>query len=292
MLYCRYNPLNWTVRALTAVILATACAIVYGTADFFGGLATRRSRVFSVVALSQLAGLALILALLPLLPGRLTDQALLWGVASGIAGAAGLVLFYRALATGVMSVVAPTTAVTSAALPVMYGLATGERPQPMALAGVVLALGSVLLVSQDRSGKRSGSIGSVLIALAAGAGFGGFFILLALAPDDGGLWPLVGARLSSVTLVVLLAVAARRTLKPGGGSLHIIVAAGVLDMVANVLYLLAKQEGLLSLVAVLVSLYPASTLLLARQVLGERLHAIQVAGVACALGAVALIAVA
>ncbi|WP_308250561.1 DMT family transporter [Nonomuraea rhizosphaerae] len=274
------------------MILATACAIVYGTADFFGGLATRRSRVFSVVALSQLAGLALILALLPLLPGRLTDQALLWGVASGIAGAAGLVLFYRALATGVMSVVAPTTAVTSAALPVMYGLATGERPQPMALAGVVLALGSVLLVSQDRSGKRSGSIGSVLIALAAGAGFGGFFILLALAPDDGGLWPLVGARLSSVTLVVLLAVAARRTLKPGGGSLHIIVAAGVLDMVANVLYLLAKQEGLLSLVAVLVSLYPASTLLLARQVLGERLHAIQVAGVACALGAVALIAVA
>ncbi|MFG1686689.1 EamA family transporter [Nonomuraea sp. NPDC049269] len=277
---------------MTAVILATACAMVYGTADFFGGLATRRSRVFSVVALSQLAGLAVILALLPLLPGRLSAGAMLWGLGAGVAGATGLVLFYRALATGVMSVVAPTTAVTSAALPVVYGLATGERPQPMALVGVALALGAVFLVSQGGSAGKSGSAGSVLTALAAGAGFGGFFILLALAPAEGGLWPLVGARLSSVALVVLLAVATRRTLKPGGGSLHIIVAAGVLDMLANVLYLLAKQEGLLSLVAVLVSLYPASTLLLARQVLGERLHTIQVAGVACALGAVALIAVA
>ncbi|MEU4225406.1 DMT family transporter [Nonomuraea sp. NPDC026600] len=277
---------------MTAVILATACAMVYGTADFFGGLATRRSRVLSVVALSQLAGLAVILVVLPMLPGRLSEGAMLWGLGAGVAGVTGLVLFYRALATGVMSVVAPTTAVTSAALPVLYGLTAGERPEPVALVGVVLALGSVLLVSQGGSAGKSGSMGSVLTALAAGAGFGGFFIMLALAPDEGGLWPLVGARLSSVALVVLLAVATRRTLKPGGGSLHIIVAAGVLDMLANVLYLLAKQEGLLSLVAVLVSLYPASTLLLARQVLGERLHAIQVAGVACALGAVALVAVA
>ncbi|MEU0571691.1 EamA family transporter [Nonomuraea sp. NPDC005983] len=113
-----------------------------------------------------------------------------------------------------------------------------------------------------------------------------------MAPDGSGLWPLVGARMSSITMVVLLAVATRRTLRPGARSLHIIVAAGVLDMAANVLYLLAQERGLLSLVAVLVSLYPASTLLLARQVLGERLQAIQMAGVACALGAVALIAVA
>ncbi|MEV0230508.1 DMT family transporter [Nonomuraea sp. NPDC050786] len=274
------------------VILATACAVVYGTADFFGGLATRRSQVLSVVVLSQLAGLGLILVLLPLLPGAPSAPALAWGLAAGLSGAAGLVLFYRALATGVMSVVAPTTAVTSAALPVVFGLATGERPAFWALVGVVLALGAVLLVSQDRSAERRGSLASVLTALAAGAGFGGFFILLAMAPDEAGLWPLVGARLSSVTAVALLALATRRALKPGPGSLHITVAAGVLDMAANVLYLLAQQDGLLSLVAVLVSLYPASTLLLARQVLGERLQAIQVAGVTCALGAVALIAVA
>ncbi|MER6002198.1 EamA family transporter [Nonomuraea sp. NPDC051941] len=274
------------------VILATACAVVYGTADFFGGLATRRSQVLSVVVLSQIAGLVLILALLPVLPGTAGAAALSWGLAAGLAGAAGLVLFYRALATGVMSVVAPTTAVTSAALPVVFGLATGERPAFWALVGIALALCSVLLVSQDRSTDRQGSLASVLTALAAGAGFGGFFILLAMAPDDAGLWPLVGARVSSITTVALLALVTRRALRPGPGSLHIIVAAGVLDMAANVLYLLAQQDGLLSLVAVLVSLYPASTLLLARQVLGERLRAIQVAGVACALGAVALIAVA
>ncbi|WP_049556974.1 DMT family transporter [Nonomuraea sp. SBT364] len=277
---------------MTAVILATACAMVYGTADFFGGLATRRSRVLSVVALSQLAGLALILALLPVLPGLLSGGALAWGLAAGLSGAAGLVLFYRALATGVMSVVAPTTAVTSAALPVAFGFARGERPEVLALVGVVLGLGSVLLVSQDRTAGRPASTASVPTALAAGAGFGGFFILLAMAPDEAGLWPLVGARASSISLVVLLALAMRRTLRPSAGSLPVIAAAGVLDMAANVLYLLAKQHGLLSLVAVLVSLYPASTLLLARQVLGERLHAVQVAGVACALGAVALIAVA
>ncbi|WP_043618290.1 DMT family transporter [Nonomuraea candida] len=274
------------------VILATACAIVYGTADFFGGLATRRSQVFSVVVLSQIAGLALVLGLLPLLPGVYGAEALSWGLAAGLSGAAGLVLFYRSLATGVMSVVAPATAVTSAALPVAFGLATGERPRFWALVGVALALGSVLLISQDKPGGGRSSLSSVLTALAAGAGFGGFYILLAMAPDEAGLWPLVGARLSSVSAVALLALLARRALRPGPASLHIIVAAGVLDMAANVLYLLAQQDGLLSLVAVLVSLYPASTLLLANRVLGERLRGVQVAGVACALVAVALIAVA
>ncbi|MEV0827358.1 EamA family transporter [Nonomuraea rubra] len=274
------------------VLLATACAIVYGTADFFGGLATRRTQVLSVVVLSQLAGLALILGLLPLLPGAYSDPALAWGLAAGLSGAAGLVLFYRSLATGVMSVVAPTTAVTSAALPVLFGLATGERPQVWALVGVLLALGAVLLISQDSSGGGHGSLSSVLTALAAGAGFGGFYILLAMAPHEAGLWPLVGARLSSVSTVALLALLTRRALKPGAGSLRIIVAAGVLDMAANVLFLLAQRDGLLSLVAVLVSLYPASTLLLANRVLGERLRAVQVIGVICALAAVALIAVA
>ncbi|MEO3801010.1 DMT family transporter [Nonomuraea sp. B1E8] len=274
------------------VILAAACAVVYGTADFFGGLATKRTQVLSVVVLSQIAGLALILALLPLLPGAFSDTALAWGLAAGMSGAAGMVLFYRALATGVMSVVAPTTAVTSAALPVVFGLATGERPAFWALAGIALALGSVLLVSQDSSESGHGSLASVAAALAAGAGFGGFFILLSMTSHESGLWPLVGARLSSVTMVALLALVTRRTLTPRPGSLHIIVAAGVLDMTANVLFLLAQQDGLLSLVAVLVSLYPASTLLLARHVLGERLRPVQLTGVACALGAVALIAVA
>ncbi|MBA2893968.1 EamA family transporter [Nonomuraea soli] len=266
--------------------------MVYGTADFLGGLATRRSRVLAVVVLSQIAGFALILLLMPLLPGLFSSSALLWGMAAGVAGAAGLTLFYRALATGVMSVVAPTTAVTSTVLPVVFGLATGERPEILAVVGIVLAVVAVIMVGRSPSQGQRSSAASVLAALAAGAGFGGFFILLAQAPEGTGLWPLVGARITSITAVVLLALVTRGSLRPGKGALGIIAAAGALDMAANVLYLLAEQQGMLSLVAVLVSLYPASTLVLARFVLGERLQGVQVAGVACALGAVALIAVA
>ncbi|MFF4992651.1 EamA family transporter [Streptosporangium saharense] len=276
---------------MIAVALATLCAVVYGTADFFGGLATRRSRVMAVVVLSQGAGLALVVALMPLLPGAPTTPALAWGMAAGVSGAAGLVLFYRALATGVMSVVAPTTATTSAALPVLYGLATGERPEPTALGGVALALVAVLLVSRDPSRATPGNgYGPLLTSLAAGAGFGGFFVLLAQAPEEAGMWPLFGARLSSIGLIALLALATGRTLRPGTGALRIILAAGILDMVANVLFVLAQQRGMLSLVGVLVSLYPASTLVLARYVLKERLNVVQMTGIGFTLAAVALIA--
>jgi drug/metabolite transporter (DMT)-like permease len=276
-----------------AVILATACALVYGAADFCGGLATRRSRVLAVVVLSQLAGMVLVVALLPVLPGGPSPAALGWGMAAGVAGAAGLVLFYWALAVGEMSVVAPVTATTSAALPVLFGLLSGERPETLALAGVVLALGSILLVSREPSTTTARRpVKPLLAALVSGLGFGGFFILLKQAPEEAGMWPLLGARLASITMVVLLALAARQTLRPGTGAMRVIVVAGVLDMAANVLYLLAAQRGLLSLVAVLVSLYPATTLLLARYVLGERLHPLQIVGVFAALASVGLIAAA
>jgi len=273
------------------MVLATTCAVVYGAADFLGGLATRRSRVLAVVLLSQIAGLALVAALLPFLPERPTPAALAWGAASGLCGTAGVVLFYRALASGVMSVVAPITATFSAALPVLFGLAVGERPEPVALAGVVLALLAVLLVSRGSpDGEASRGYGPILASLAAGAGFGGFFIVIAQAPADSGMWPLFGARLLSVTLIALSAFATGRVSRPGPGTLPVIFAAGVLDMAANVLFVLAQQRGMLSLVAVLVSLYPASTLLLARRFLGERLNTVQVVGIGFTLTAVALIA--
>jgi uncharacterized membrane protein len=265
--------------------------VVYGAADFFGGLAAKRSQIFAVVVLSQVAGLAFIVAMMPLLPGVRSPAALLWGMLAGAAGGLGLIVFYRALATGTMSVVAPTTAATSAGLPVLFGLATGERPQVMAVAGIVLAILAILLVSREpASGPSKAKLGPLIAALVSGAGFGSFFILLSHAPSDAGLWPLLGARAASITLVAALAIATGRGLRPGKGALRTIVLAGVLDMAANVLYLLAVQRGLLSLVAVIVSLYPASTLLLARQVLGERLSALQITGVGFALGAVALIA--
>ncbi|MET8161549.1 DMT family transporter [Sphaerisporangium sp. NPDC005289] len=276
---------------MAAVMLATMCAVVYGTADFFGGLATRRSRVLAVVMLTQLTGLVFVLPLLPLLPGTPSPAALGWGMAAGLCGGVGVVLFYRALASGVMSVVAPTTATTSAALPVLAGLAMGERPEAAALCGVALALAAVVLVSREPgTGRSRAALAPVVQALVSGLGFGAFFVLLKQVPAEAGLWPLFGARLASAVAAGALALASGRTVRPGKGALPAIVTAGILDMLANVLYLMAVQRGLLTVVAVLASLYPASTLLLARYVLGERLSALQAAGVGLALGAVALIA--
>ncbi len=278
---------------MTAIALATACAVVYGAADFYGGLASRRSQVFAVVVLSQLAGLAFIACLLPVLPGEGGTAALAWGMVAGLAGGGGLIFFYRALAIGTMSVVAPVSATISAGLPVVFGLAVGERPAPAALAGVALAIAAVLLVSRAPAQEpATRGLGPLALAAIAGAGFGGFFILLGNAPEDAGPWPLLGARIASILMVTGIALASGRGLRPAPRSLRTIVLAGVLDMAANVLYMFAVHRGLLSLVAVIVSLYPASTLLLARQVLGERLTTVQVAGVGLALGAVALIAAA
>lgn len=278
---------------MTAVFLATGCAVIYGMADFFGGLATRRSKVLAVVMLSQITGLLFVLPLLPLLPGVPSLGAIGWGMAAGLSGGLGVILFYRALAGGVMSVVAPATATTSMALPVLAGLAMGERPEPLALVGVAIAVAAVILVSQSGGGGEGrAALGPVLASLASGAGFGGFFILLKQVPEEAGMWPLFGARLATLVMVGVLALSTGHALRPGRAAVPAIIAAGVLDMGANVLYLLASQRGLLALVAVLVSLYPASTLLLARYVLGERLSALQAAGVGLALGAVALIAAA
>ncbi|MGZ4507807.1 MAG: EamA family transporter [Blastococcus sp.] len=276
-----------------AVLLALASAVVYGAADFCGGLATRRATAFAVVATSQAAGLAVLLLLLPWLGGSPTPSDLLWGAAAGIAGAAGLVVFYRALAEGVMSVVAPVTAVSAAAVPVLVGLGLGERIGAVTTVGIVLALVAVVLVAAEDglSSLRTARPATLVPALVAGAAFGLFFVLLDRTHDDAGLSPLVGARTVSVALVVLLALRGRRSLGVPRAVLPIVLLAGVGDMAANALFLLATQQGgPLAITGVLASLYPASTVLLAQVGLRERLAGTQVAGLVSAAGAVVLIA--
>jgi drug/metabolite transporter (DMT)-like permease len=274
-----------------AVVLALASALVYGAADFCGGLATRRATAFAVVALSQAAGLVALLLLLPVLGGEPTAVDLGWGAAAGLAGAAGLVLFYRGLAVGVMSVVAPVTALTAAAVPVVGGLALGERLPPWATVGIVLALVAVVLVAADGGlpTLRAARSAGLLPALAAGVGFGVFFVLLDRTSPESGLWPLVGARSVSVVLVVLVALAARASLRVPGPTTVLVVLAGVLDMAANALFLVATQQGQLAITGVLASLYPVSTVVLAQVVLRERLVTAQLAGLAAAAVAVVLI---
>jgi drug/metabolite transporter (DMT)-like permease len=273
-----------------AYLLAIASAAVYGGADFLGGLATRRSSIFPVIFVSHLVGLALLLSALPLLPSaRPLPADLTWGAAAGLAGAVGIAWLYQGLAAGVMSVVAPVTAVLAVAIPVAFALAWGERPPPSALSGIGLAAVGVTLVALGEGKEvRVGFARGLRLGLAAGVPIGLFLVCLGRTGSGAGLWPLVPARVVSITLFALLALALRRPLRPAPGAWALVISAGAFDMVANVLYLLAVRRGPLSLVATLTNLYPVSTLLLASVVLGERARRVQVVGIACAVAAIVL----
>ncbi len=271
--------------------LAVLSSITYGAADFLGGLATKRSTTFSVVVFSQLSGLILVLVSLPFLPpSSPTASDFAWGAASGLAGGIGVALLYRGLAIGVMSVVAPVTAVCAVIIPLAVGAVLGERPTGLALIGVLLALLAIVLVSQTghiEGGKRATT--GVGIAIASGIAIGFFLVFLQRTGPSAGLWPLVAARVVSVAFFTLAGLVMRERLLPRRESMAIVISGGALDMLANILYLLAVRQGLLSIVATLTSLYPASTIILARIILGERLRWLQQAGVACAVVAIMLI---
>jgi uncharacterized membrane protein len=281
-----------------AVVLGLLVALSYGAADFFGGLSSKRAPVAAVVVLSQVTGLPLLAVLVVVAGGEVTARVLALGAAAGVAGGVGLVCLYRGLASGRMSVVAPITAVGAAIVPVLWGLAQGERPSRVALVGVVLAVVAVALISHTADEAVDGTDETVvpvesfvLLAVVAGIGFGLVFALLSETGDDAGFWPLVGARVTSITLLGLGVLATRQVLHPGrGGTFVRIAAAGVLDMTANAIFLLATRRGLLALVAVVSSLYPATTVVLARLVLDERLVPVQLAGLGMATTGVVLIA--
>ena len=277
-----------------AVLLGLIVAVSYGAGDFFGGLAAKRTPATSVVVWAQLLGLVLLGALMVVAPsGEATSRDLVIGAAAGTCGGIGVFLLFRGLATGRMSVVAPITAVGAAVLPVAWGLATGERPGVLVLVGVVAALVAVVLVARadhDDDGEPGMAGSGVGWAIGAGVAFGSLFILFSEAGDGAGWWPLLTARLAGATVVAVGATAARQAIVPTRDSIRLVIAAGVLDVVANATYLLAVRRGLLSLVAVLSSLYPVVTVLLARIVLGERLVRVQVYGLAMGATGVLLIA--
>lgn len=279
-----------------AVVLGLASAIVYGASDFLGGLATKRSGAYAVVVWSQMAGLVVLAAAVAVTGEAMPPASdLAWGAAGGVGGGSGVVLLYRGLAIGRMAIVAPTAAVGAATIPVLAGLALGERPAPLALVGVMIAVAAIGLVSssgsdnRDVTGRRLPP--GLLEGVGAGLGFALFFVCLARTTGQSDLWPLLAARVS-IAVAAGAGLAARTTLRPAPGALPRIAVLGVLDMVANLLYVMASRRGLLSIVAVLVSLYPASTVVLARFVLHERLTPLQLGGLGAAAVGVALIATA
>ncbi|MFE0642933.1 EamA family transporter [Streptomyces sp. NPDC058877] len=278
------------------LFLALASAMVLGAGDFVGGLAAKKARAVIVVVWSNAAGLVTALALVGLLSrsGSSGDE-VLWGSLAGLCGSAGAVLLYRALASGVMSLVAPTTAAAAAALPVVAGVLTGDRLSALAVIGVVCALAAVLLVSlsgdgTEGAGDRRTVLRSLALALLAGAGFGAFFVFLARTPSDVSLWPLVWARCASLTAILLFVLVRRTPPALSARPARLALLSGVLDMGSSALFLVAVRDGSLAVIGLLSSLYPISTVLLARIVLKERIRGIQHVGVALAVGSVVLLA--
>ena len=327
-----------------AVVLALSSALTYGVGDFLGGLAAKRAAAAAVLVWSHAVGIVLLLVSVLLVTGEASAGDVALGAVGGLAGAAGVGLLYQALSIGPMSAVAPVTALLAAAVPVAAGFVQGERPGGLALVGMVAGVAAIVLVSAEGGGSlRPADLRGVTYALGAGLGFGLFFVALSYTDDGSGLWPLVGARAASVTVVGLAALAGafdaripRRGNAPsptrpappdardGSASSHAVAeaadrgrpatadgqdgrnrsqavlgaspwlltaGAGALDVAANVLYLLAIREGLLTVVSVLASLYPASTVLLAGVVLRERFEPLQRVGLVLAVPAAVLMAV-
>jgi drug/metabolite transporter (DMT)-like permease len=280
-----------------SVALAGLSGLVWGVGDFAGGKASQQAAALPVAWVSKLVSLPLLVIYLAATYVAPVPASLGWGALAGAFGMAGLMLFYRSLSVGAMTVVAPVTAVTSAAIPVVVGLVSGERPPAVRLVGVACALVAIALVSLTRPepGQRV-VVTRALVgwSVLSGAGFALFFVFTARAGDaaagQAGLWPVAASQLSGLLLGGILLLA----LRPGGWprrrSLSWALLAGPMDMTANTLYLLATRSGDLSVVAPLASLYPVSTVVLAMVVDRERVRSLQVTGLVLAVAALLLVA--
>jgi len=282
-------------KGSVAVLLAGLSALMYGAADFCGGLATRRNSVFAVLAISQAVGLALALAASAFLGVGLPGPVdLLWGALGGVCGAFGLAALYTALANTVVAVASPTAAVVGAGIPVILGVAAGERPGALAWIGIALAVPAIALLTSGPAGAARGGGAArraALLGLAAGLGFGLFFFAVSRTSRGSGLWPLLAARLSTISLIALFALFTGRSLRVSRTNIPLLLLSGTLDMGANIAFLLASRAGMLTIAAVIASLYPGPTVLLAWMVFRERLTGMRLAGLALALAGVALISV-
>jgi drug/metabolite transporter (DMT)-like permease len=274
---------------LAAVVFGLASALTWGAGDFSGGLATKRTPLFTVLAIGQGAGLLLMLAL-ALLWGESIPPLLdlTWALVGGMAGAFGVAALYRALSVGRMGMVAPVSAVVTVALPLLFAAITEGLPGAPKLAGFGLALLGIWLIA--RSDGAEGGRAGLGLALLAGCGFGLFFILLHRAGASAVFWPLAVARCGSLALVLPVALARRQLAWPAGRLAVPVLLSGGLDVAGNGFFVLASQAGRLDVAAILASMYPASTVLLAGILLGERATRSQLLGIVAVLSAIALIA--
>jgi drug/metabolite transporter (DMT)-like permease len=282
-----------------AALLALLSSLSWGTSDFMGGLAARRVGSVRVLAVSYPSGAILITFLaLVIIPGQWSWSTVTIGLVAGIVGGLAIGLLYAALSRGQMGIVSPITAVLSGAVPVVVGLVLGESLSVLALAGVAVAAVAVVLVSRESGPHRRTPLRAVLLAMGSGLAIGIYLSIIGTAPVDSGIWvATMGRWISTVLvlgiLVVLILRSRRRSpVDRPGFPWNLALAAGALDALANAVFQLAAQRGLLAIVAVIGSLYPAATVILARVLLKETLSRIQLLGVTLALLAASTLALA
>jgi uncharacterized membrane protein len=276
-----------------AIVLGMCVAIAYGGADFLGGFASRRCDTGTVLFVSQCCGLVVAIVLVASVGGgAVSPRIFLLSGLAGIVGVGALGLLYRGLAVGRMNVVAPISAVGGGIIPVLWSLARGEHLAAVALAGVGVALIAVVVVAGTVERDPAASVApprELAYGIGAGIGFGMVFILFSESAAGSGLWPVLIARVVSVPLLFLALLGGRESARPRDRAFGPMIGAGLLDVSANAVVLLAVRRGLVSLVAPVASLYPVATVLLARLVLQERLGARRFAGLALAVVGLILI---
>jgi drug/metabolite transporter (DMT)-like permease len=279
------------------LLLALASALSWGAGDFYGGLATRDAKAIGTTFVSQGVGLVgLVVVSLLGAGGSFVGTDLAWGTAAGLCAMTGLGLFYEAMGRGAFGPVASITSVVSGAIPIVVGLALGERPSKFVLGGVCVAVFAIWLIAgEKRTAEESSSRIATMMACGAGVFFGGYFVLLSRAGGESGLWPLVAGRTAAtaalgLTILILGYGNADAAWVPPRRSLQLAMVAGLLDATANALYFYASRNGLLSVVAVVASMYPASTILLARITIRERVNHRRLVGMLVGLAAVSMIA--
>jgi uncharacterized membrane protein len=275
-----------------AVVLSLLSALAYGVSDFLGGVFSKRSGPWQVATVGQTSSTVCTAAVASFVAGSTVGSDWGWALLGGVGSGIGTAFLYRGLAGGRMSVVAPLSAVVCALLPVVVGLVTGDRPSALALGGILVAFPAIALVSRVVEEDAAAALahrGGVVDGVLAGLGFGVLFVALGQVGEDAGLWPLVSAQAASAVTIVVVAVVLRQPWVPREAAWRAVVM-GPLGATATTAFLLATREGLLSVVSVISSLYPATTVLLATLVLKERIQAWQGVGLALAATAVTLVA--
>jgi len=272
------------------IVLGLLAALLYGGSDFGGGLLSRRLGSLPVTIVGSAGAVLLVWPALLLAPGPAPSmRAIVWGLAAGLGGGTGTLVLYRGLARGQMSVVGPVSAVGAAVLPVLVGVALGERPGPVTIIGVVVALPAIALVATSGTAARGMLRTALIDGLVAGVAFGVLFVGLAQAGRGAGLWPVASEQTSTLLVVLALAVKSRAPLRMGIRAAGLPFLAGAAGMAATVAYFYATHYSMLATVAVIVSLYPGVTVLLARLILHERFSSAQRAGLGlCTLAIVAI----